>query len=74
MLVNDFYIVVTDSGSGNDDHVTPYANHISAVDMSDGGFISNTLALQDTTRFGATRLAGSWNFAVKRVGVGVVSR
>ena len=42
------------------------------MDRRDVGFISKTLVFLNTTRFGATRMAGSWNSAVKCAWVGVV--
>ena len=42
------------------------------MDRIDVGFISNTLTFLNTTRFGATRMTGYWNLAVKRDEVGVV--
>ena len=42
------------------------------MDRKDVGFISNILALLNTTCFGVTRFSSSWNSAVKRVRVGVL--
>ena len=44
------------------------------MDRRDVGFISNNLALLDTTRFEATRMTGSWNVAAKRAWVRVVPK